>query len=64
MSDHEAEKVLREEAQHENIACEICLKEIPKSLAHTFEGEDYVLYFCGVDCHYKWEHNNQTNNAK
>lgn len=50
------EQALREQPQHATVSCEICLKEIPKSLAHTEEAEDYALYFCGLDCFDKWEH--------
>jgi hypothetical protein len=36
------------------VKCEICLKEIPPSEAHCAEAEDYVLYFCGLDCYQEW----------
>lgn len=36
------------------VQCEICLKEIPASEAHCAEAEDYVLYFCGLDCYREW----------
>lgn len=36
------------------ISCEICLKEIPADLTHSFEGPDYVHHFCGLDCLGKW----------
>jgi Domain of unknown function (DUF3330) len=39
----------------EVIACEICLKEIPRDLAHVQEGVGYVQYFCGIDCYAKWQ---------
>lgn len=39
----------------EYIKCEICLKEIPKSEAQSFEAQDYVMHFCGLDCYSKWE---------
>ena len=39
----------------ERVACEVCLKEIPKSEAKSPEGTEYVLYFCGLDCYQKWE---------
>ena len=39
----------------ESVACEICLKEIPKSEAKTGEAGDYVLYFYGLDCYEKWQ---------
>ena len=37
------------------IACEICLKEIPRDLAHSQESVEYVQYFCGIDCYAKWQ---------
>ncbi len=37
------------------IACEVCLKEIPKSVAQSHEGPDYVYYFCGPACYEKWQ---------
>lgn len=57
------EQALREQPQHATVSCEVCLKEIPKSLAHTEEAEDYVLYFCGLDCINKWEHQKNANNT-
>jgi len=36
------------------VACDICLKEVPKSEAKMDEASDYVLYFCGLDCYEKW----------
>ena len=39
----------------EKVACEVCLKEIPKSEATVPETEDYVVYFCGLDCYTKWK---------
>lgn len=41
--------------QDEQVSCEVCLKEIPRSEAKTREGEDYALYFCGVECFDRWE---------
>ncbi|UCE89541.1 MAG: DUF3330 domain-containing protein [Pseudomonadota bacterium] len=37
-----------------NVACEICMKEIPASEANSSEAQDYVMYFCGLDCYEKW----------
>jgi hypothetical protein len=31
------------------------MKLIPPSEAVSPEGHDYVLYFCGADCHAAWE---------
>ena len=50
------EQALRDQPQYATVSCKVCLKEVPKSLAHTEEAEDYVLYFCGLDCIDKWEH--------
>ena len=38
----------------EKVACEVCLKEVPKSEAKVDEASDYVLYYCGLDCYEKW----------
>lgn len=47
-----AEKPVPVEPEH--IQCEICLKEIPASVAATAEGPDYVHHFCGIDCLARW----------
>jgi hypothetical protein len=49
----------------EQIACEICMKEVPKTEALNAEGAEYVLYFCGLDCYTKWsgEHPGQSDEA-
>jgi len=39
----------------ELVTCEVCMKEVPKSVATVPEGTDYVVYFCGLDCHEKWK---------
>lgn len=36
------------------VACEVCLKEIPRSTARSLEGPDYVYHFCGSQCYEKW----------
>jgi len=38
----------------ENVACEVCLREIPQSEAGIVEANDYVMYFCGLDCYRQW----------
>ena len=48
----------------ERVACEMCLKEVPKSEAAVPEAREYLVYFCGLDCYEKWksqcdERNNQ-----
>jgi hypothetical protein len=42
----------------EVIACEICLKEIPRDLAKSEEASGYVHYFCGEDCFARWQQGN------
>ena len=44
-----------EAAEGEIIACEVCLKEIPVSEARVEEAEDYISYFCGLECYDKWK---------
>lgn len=39
----------------ETVACEVCLKQIPVSEAKNEEAQDYVVHFCGLDCHEKWK---------
>ena len=36
------------------IACEICLKEVPKSEANVVEAQEYVHHFCGANCYQQW----------
>ena len=39
----------------EKVACEICMKEVPRSEAEVEEAADYVVHFCGLDCYEKWQ---------
>jgi len=43
----------------ELIDCDICMKEIPESVALSEEGQDYVLHFCGIECYTKWKQRKQ-----
>ncbi|WIM04558.1 MAG: AF1514 family protein [Candidatus Nitricoxidivorans perseverans] len=36
------------------VACNVCLKEIPRSVAKSEEGSDRVYYFCGDTCYQEW----------
>jgi hypothetical protein len=36
------------------VACEVCLREVPRSQAVVPESADYVAYFCGLECFEKW----------
>lgn len=42
------------DALGETLVCEQCGGRIPASAAVTFEGADYVRYFCGPDCLAGW----------
>ena len=44
--------------ENETIACDICMKEIPKSEAQSEEASDYVAHFCGLECYDKWKEQN------
>jgi YHS domain-containing protein len=37
------------------VACEVCLKEIPRSVGQSEEAVDYVYYFCGPSCYERWK---------
>jgi len=39
----------------EQVSCEVCLKEVPKSEASVAEASDYFMYFCGLECFEKWK---------
>jgi len=41
--------------EDKKIACHICKKLIPKATALHAEGEDYVLYFCNIECLDYWK---------
>ena len=39
----------------EQVACAVCLKDVPRSEAAVPEALDYVVYFCGLDCFETWK---------
>ena len=43
------------------VSCDICLKSIPLSEADILEAEEYVAYFCGLDCYAQWRQNQDQN---
>lgn len=53
-----SEKTTEHEDGHATLTCAACRAEVPESAAHTFEGEDYVQHFCGLDCLSSWKQNN------
>lgn len=42
------------------ISCEICLKSVPVSEADFTEAEEYIAYFCGLECYDIWRHTKST----
>ena len=42
------------EKRAEVVQCDVCLTEVPLSVAKSVEGLDYVHYFCGLDCLQTW----------
>ncbi len=46
------EKIAQNEPQ---VSCSICMNEIPASVALSIEGDEYVQYVCGIECHHKWK---------
>jgi hypothetical protein len=51
MPDVDIEKSSLEPKVH----CEVCRQEVPQSLAKSVEAQDYVLFFCGLDCFDAWK---------
>jgi hypothetical protein len=37
------------------VSCDFCRKHIPRSEAYQPEAQDYVAYFCGLECYQAWE---------
>jgi len=37
------------------VTCDVCLTEIPESVAVSHEANDYAQHFCGLDCYSKWK---------
>ena len=48
----------------EVIACEVCLKEIPRDLAKSEEAAGYVHYFCGEACYARWQADEQPESGR
>lgn len=44
----------RDFSDQETVTCRECRREIPPSEAKSVEGQDYVWYFCGLDCYQAW----------
>ena len=38
----------------DNVSCDVCLTEIPESVAMSSEADEYTHHFCGVECYDQW----------
>lgn len=47
---------LKPNFEHEHISCEICLKEVSSNTGKVSEVDEYIMYFCGLECYDKWHH--------
>jgi len=45
----------KKKEEEPTLACSICLREIDHEEAETYEVDDYVHHFCGLDCYSKWQ---------
>ncbi|HEC20851.1 MAG TPA: DUF3330 domain-containing protein [Gammaproteobacteria bacterium] len=41
-------------AEARQLACNVCLAEIPESVAMSSEGDEYTQHFCGIECYNRW----------
>jgi len=41
-------------SKNELLRCDVCMKEVPAAESKLSEVDDYVLYFCGLECYDKW----------
>ena len=46
------------------VECSVCRKQISSSEAISPEAHEYVLYFCGAQCHAAWEQEQAENLEK
>lgn len=56
MSSKNTDTAIRENDEPGGVArCEVCLTEVPLSVAKSVGGLDYVRHFCGLNCLEKWQ---------
>lgn len=48
----------------DNVNCEVCLTEIPESVAMSSEADEYTQHFCGIDCYHKWRDDKESDQDK
>ena len=53
-----SDKMTPKEPEH--VSCDICMNEIPIDEANSFEAQDYVVHFCGLECFEKWKKKKQS----
>jgi hypothetical protein len=39
----------------EKVSCALCRRQVPAEEALQQEGEDYLLWFCGLECYNSWK---------
>ena len=42
-----------------NVTCDVCLTEIPESVAMSSEGDEYTQHYCGIECYDKWRESDE-----
>ena len=40
----------------QRVTCEVCIDSIPLSESNIMEAEEYIAYFCGLECFDTWVH--------
>lgn len=48
---------MTESRSDEDVACQLCGKQIPRSAAQSAEGRDYTYFFCSEGCRQRWAAN-------
>ena len=46
------------------VSCDVCLKEIPESVAVSSEADEYTQHFCGTECYDKWKDSEKLKQAE
>ena len=45
----------KKKSEEPSLSCSICLKDISHEEGETYEVDDYVHHFCGLDCYSEWQ---------
>lgn len=48
----------RTNIETEVVPCEVCRREVPKDEAQSPEGQEYLIFLCGLDCYNQWRDDN------